>query len=210
MYNLKNRDCQLKFKELTSNNDNLSIIFDNEEDLNKATNLFMKKLSKNIKTCFKKVRVSDKPNMEIEELFLKRKQLRNKTDEESITKLKEIESKLAELCADKNYNKICEEISDIKCDEGGIHSGKLWQLKKKLSPKCRDPPTAMLDLEGNLVTSAHEIEKLSVEIFKDRLRNRPMKAELSELKKKKIRALQIENEAGPEEKDSTMDNGRLG
>ena len=53
----------------------------------------MKKLSKNIKTCFKKVRVSDKPNMEIEELFLKRKQLRNKTEGESITKLKEIESK---------------------------------------------------------------------------------------------------------------------
>ena len=61
-----------------------------------------------------------------------------------------MEIKLADLCAQANYMKICDEISDIKCDEGGINSGKLWQLKKKLSPRCRDPPTAMMDLDGKL------------------------------------------------------------
>ena len=41
--------------------------------------------------------------------------------------------------AEENYEKLKEEINGIKCDEGGINSGKLWRLKKKLNPKCRDP-----------------------------------------------------------------------
>ena len=130
---------------MTNDNDNLSAIFDSENDLNKATELFIKKLNKCIKSCFKKIRVSEKPNKEVEELFAKRKELRNNEDEKSKLELEQVENKLAELCAEKNYNKIKEEISDIKHEEGGINSGKLWKLKKKLSPKCRDPPTAMLD-----------------------------------------------------------------
>ena len=58
--------------------------------------------------------------------------------------------------------KIEEEISGIKCEEGGINSGKLWKLRKKLFPKSRDPPTAMLDEKGNLVTSVDEVQKLTV------------------------------------------------
>ena len=41
----------------------------------------------------------------------------------------QVETKLAELCAEKNFKVICDEISNIKCDEGGINSGKLWRLK---------------------------------------------------------------------------------
>ena len=44
-----------------------------------------------------------------------------------------VEAKLADLCAENNYNKIKEEIAGIKCEEGGINSGKLWKLKKKLN-----------------------------------------------------------------------------
>ena len=99
--------------------------------------------------------------------------------------MKKVENKLSDLCAEANYKKICEEISEIKCDEGGINSGKLWQLKKKISPRCRDPPTAMMDMNGKLVTSEKEIQKLALEVFENRLRNRDIKVELSELKKDK-------------------------
>ena len=185
IYNLKNVESQLKFKQMTNDNDTLSAIFDSENDLNKATELFIKKLNKCFKSCFKKIRVSEKPNKEVEELFAKRKELRNNEDEKSKLELEQVENKLAELCAEKNYNKIKEEISDIKHEEGGINSGKLWKLKKKLSPKCRDPPTAMLDQEGDLVTSPKLIEKLAVDVFRNRLKNRQIKEELSELKKDK-------------------------
>ena len=46
-----------------------------------------------------------------------------------------------------------QEVKDINCEEGGTHSGKLWKLKKILCPKLRDPPTAMKDKHGNLVTA---------------------------------------------------------
>ena len=54
-------------------------------------------------------------------------------------------------------------------------------LKKKLSPKCRDPPTAMLDNQGNLVTSEQGIEALAVETYRKRLANREIKDDLKNL-----------------------------
>ena len=123
MYNLKNTENQKTFKEMTSNSTNLSRTFDKNDDLNEATNMFLKKLEENIKVCFKKIRISNKQNKEIEKLFCKRKELRNKSDIYSKIELEKVEIKLADLCAQANYMKICDEISDIKCDEGGINSG---------------------------------------------------------------------------------------
>ena len=89
------------------------------------------------------------------------------------------------MFAQKNYDIIKEEIKNIDCEEGGVHSGHLWNLKKKLSPKCREPPTAMLDDMGNLLTSSHAIEALAVEKYKKRLENRKMKDGLENLQNPK-------------------------
>ena len=37
VFNLKNKECQKLFKEETSNNNKLSKVFDEEEDIDKAT-----------------------------------------------------------------------------------------------------------------------------------------------------------------------------
>ena len=74
-----------------------------------------------------------------------------------------------------------EEIKDIDCEEGGVHSGKLWSLKRKLCPKTRDPPTAMMDPEGNLITSANAIQNLALNTYKERLRNRKIKDDLKHI-----------------------------
>ena len=89
---------------------------------------------------------------------------------------------MADKCAQRNYETIKEEIDKIDCQEGGVNSSHLWKLKKKLSPKCRDPPTAMLDLKGNLVTSEQAIEALAVETFRKRLENRQIKDNLKNVK----------------------------
>ena len=115
MYNSKNTENQKTFKEMTSDSTN--------DDLNEATNIFLKKLEENIKVCFKKIRISNKQSKEIEKLFCKRKELRNKSDIYSKIELGKVEIKLADLCAQANYMKICDEISYIKCDEVGINSG---------------------------------------------------------------------------------------
>ena len=64
-------------------------------------------------------------------------------DIESKDALNKIEDKLASKCAKENR----EELEGMKFEERGINSG------RKLCPKSRDPPTAMCDLEGNLVTN---------------------------------------------------------
>ena len=111
--------------------------FDNIDNLNCATDEFIRRLNKVIKDTFKKIRIKDKPNKEIEELFEKRKLLRNKKDDSSKIMLEDIEVKLAEKCAETNFNKIKEEISKIDVDEGGFNSGSLWKLKKKDKSKMQ-------------------------------------------------------------------------
>ena len=89
--------------------------------------------------------MTEKTNHEVENLFNKRRSLKNKDDAESKIELDKIEKELAEKCAEDNRRKIREEIAGIKCEDGGVHSGRLWKLGKKLCPKSREPPTAMLD-----------------------------------------------------------------
>ena len=49
-------------------------------------------------------------------------------------------------------------------EDEGFNPGKVWRLKKKLSPKISDPPTAMHDFEGKLLTSDKGIK---VEVMKN-------------------------------------------
>ena len=81
MFNLKNRDAQKQFRELTSNNDNLSSILCENSDINVTTKKFLKKLDACIYKCFTKIRIVDRPDVELDALFSQRKILRNKTDE---------------------------------------------------------------------------------------------------------------------------------
>ena len=131
-FNYKNKECQLKFKENTTKTSSLSSIFDTREDLNIATKHFIKRLNGFIFESFKKIRISEKFNSEIVQLFEKRRILRSKDDQTSKDELEKVEEELADKCAKDNYDKIMEEIKDIDCEEGGVHSGKLWSLKRKL------------------------------------------------------------------------------
>ena len=55
---------------------------------------------------------------------------------------------------------------------GGVNAGKLWKLKKKqLQGIYQEPPTAMLDAKGNLVTSNKALEQLSMDMYTERLRS---------------------------------------
>ena len=59
-----------------------------------------------------------------------------------------------------------EEVSKVDCETGGFNSGHLWKLKSKLKPKFNDKPTAMLDINGKLVTSIEDIKSVHVQHFK--------------------------------------------
>ena len=47
-------------------------------------------------------------------------------------------------------------------------------MKKRLCPKSKDPPTAMLDGKGNLLLSEKAIQNRANEVFTERLNSNEM------------------------------------
>ena len=90
IFNLKNAECQRNFKELTSNTDFLSSVFDCNSDLNTITKKFLKRLNGCLHNSFKKVKLSEHHNHELEDLFSRRKRLRMKTDDKSREELMKV------------------------------------------------------------------------------------------------------------------------
>ena len=172
--NLKNEDCQTEFKKSTTQNIDkgyLSSVFDENYDINIATEKFMKRLEKTIAKFFRKIRVKEKIDEEKEELFRNWKEMKKNDSNVDKSKFEEIERKLSEKYAEEFYNKIKDKTTEIDCQEGGLNSGNLW---KQIFPKSKDPPTAMVDPQtGNLLTSEEKIEGAALDVYKERLRTGP-------------------------------------
>ena len=159
--------------------------------MNNQTQRFIKRLQKTIKQCFKKVRITDKIDKRKDELYKKWKELKNNPTNDNREELEKIENELAEKYVEDNYNMIKEKTEGIECEDGGLNSGTLWNLKKDLFPKCRDPPTAMKDpVSGNLLTNDAKIQKVAVDVYKERLENRPMKKDLNHIREAKEKLCQ--------------------
>ena len=105
------------------------------------------------------------------------RQLKLKTDAQSVEELSRVENLLAEK-ANKNYEDVIKAVKKIDSEQGGLCAANLWKLKKKLSPKSQDPPMAMIDEEGNLQTEATKVNEIGLQTIKKRLKNRPMKEEM--------------------------------
>ena len=112
------------------------------------------------------MRIVGNVDKELDELYKERTMLRNKEDKESKVRLQKVEDELADKFSEDFYKKIKEEIKGINSEEGGWNSGHLWCLKKKLFPMAPDPPTAMLDSEGKLVTDPNDVTDAAMKYFK--------------------------------------------
>ena len=179
---MKNIQCQKVFKESTSNNTKLSKTFDEENDLDIATEKFMKKLQKLLFKCFKKIgKRKDTQNEHQEKLYNKWKILKTKSDPISKAEMNEVEEELVS----EYFDKVVKASEDIDCDEGGKNSGKLWNIRKQLCPRSRDPPTAMKAADGSLVTNVEQIKDMAINAYKERLQNRPIKEALKKSRRPK-------------------------
>ena len=139
----------------------------------------MKKLDKKLYKCFEKVGFKkEKTNEKQEELYNKWKSLKKKTDMASRAEMEEIEEELAE----EYMNKVKSASNKMDCAEGGKISNELWKLKKHMCPHSREPPIAMSDEEGNLVTNATKLKDMAIKAYQERLRNRPIKEGMEEIK----------------------------
>ena len=170
VYNLKNIECQKAFKEYTSNTKMLSSIFDSKEDLNTLVKRFMKKLDGCIKINLKKVRTNKHKASHVEKLFTKMSILKQKDDDKSKQELVDVIEAIAKE-KDKKYNLLMTELVKLNPDdEGRFDAHKIWKINKKIFPKSRDPPVAILDRKGNLINADKAIEERALEVCSERLK----------------------------------------
>ena len=96
----------------------------------------IKRIKGFVNQTFKKVRIVEKPDEELETLYTKRRILRSKNNFQSQIELETVEKELSDKYADKMYNKIKKVLKGAEdSEEGGFHTGHLWKLKKELAPR---------------------------------------------------------------------------
>ena len=181
IYNLKNKENQKKFQAYTYKDNALSSIFESEGNLDTLTDRFIKKLKGCIAMNFSKIRIKEKKNDKLIELYNQVRDLKDKTDPKSLDELEKARINIANT-ANENFKIIKAEIDALKPNEK-LSSNSLWKLKKKLCPNSTNPPTAMLDKCGNLLTSDEAIEERALEAYKERLSANKMDDNLTNLEK---------------------------
>ena len=162
---------------MTSQDNFLSEVFHIEDkNIEVQRKQFIKRLGYCVSRCFQKIRIKGtRRNKALDELFNQRRILRTKKDAQSVENLQTVENKLSAMCAEENMKLIKEACGSISCEEGGMNPAKLWQLKKKLRGIVNEPPTAMLDQYGNLVTTSKAIEDLTIHMYQERLKTLKIK-----------------------------------
>ena len=70
-----------------------------------------------------------------------------------------------------NSMKVLKELINKKeANREDLSEHKLWLIKRRLCPKYREPPSAMLDKHGNLLTDNRSVLNRAVEAHIDRLK----------------------------------------
>ena len=135
VFKYHDKEALEKFRKVTTETTHLSTIVNMNKPIHIVTNQFLKRVKGFIHECFKKVKLIDKPNEELEHLYSKRRILRNKTDENSKRELEEVDKELSEKYSDVMSRKILTEVKGMEdTTDGGFNTGKLWKLKKNSAP----------------------------------------------------------------------------
>ena len=138
----------------------------------------MKRLDGFAHKCFKKIKVQERVDKVLEDLYTQKTQLVNKDDKESKEKLQKVEKELVDKYSEEMYHKIKKELKGLNSEEGGWNPGHLWKLKQKLSPRPIDPPTAIINEEGILLTDPNEIAKEAIKHYQKLFENMPINDEI--------------------------------
>ena len=109
--------------------------------------------------------------------------LRTKSDTVSKKQLENVESELCNKYSEVMFKNIMAEVKGMEgSEDGGFNAGRLWKLKRKLSPKDSDPPTAMINSVGKLIPSEDEIKAEAVKHYKRVFKEREIAEDLKDFK----------------------------
>ena len=82
-------------------------------------------------------------------------------------------------------------------EDGGWNSGHLWKLRQKLHPRLADPPTAMENQHGVLLTDPLEIQNEALRHYEGLFEDLPISPEYEEvlIEKEKLFKIRLESSA---------------
>ena len=110
------------------------------------------------------------------------RRLKGKSYDESKKELKEVEDAIAQANEEK-AKIVKDEINGSKNNDDTMNANKMWKLKKRLCPSAMAPPSAMLDKEGNLLTTDEAIKERALEVYAERLAPNEIVKHLENLEK---------------------------
>ena len=145
-------------------------------------------LRKYCNKSFKKIRIKKKSIKPLKEplkmLINQRNVLMKQPDSmENKNKLEEITNEIYEIEAEENRNKIVKNFKTYSDDPENINMQEMWRILKRIFPKAGSSlPVAKKNHRGKIVSGAKDIKKLLAKEYKDRLRCRPIRPDLSNTK----------------------------
>ena len=138
IFNFKDGEGQINFKNLTTKTDEFTKCFMNEKPFKEQMKEWEQLLNKFCSKSFKKIRIrkkNEKPiNKSIKRLIVERNILTRKNPENE-KRLKEICSEISSLEAEEIYHKIVKQFTRLSDDPEQINVQQMWKLSNKLWPK---------------------------------------------------------------------------
>ena len=210
-YNFKNTESQAVFRKLTSETEVFTNCFMDGKPLEKQVENWLNTLHTFCQKSFKKIRVKKrniqplKPNMS-RMINERNNMIKNHENED---KVHQIDQKIAQFEAEENRKIIVDNFSQFAEDPENIDRGKMWKLLGKLWPKNGiSIPTAKRNHKGRIISAPGELKKLLAKEYKDRLRLRPFRPDMKNMKKRKTKIFKLKMRLAKKNNSSeyTMEN----
>ena len=168
--------------------------FKDGKSLPKQIENWQKVLKAHCHKAFRKVRIRKKKfqpaNAAISKLIDNRNQLLNDGENDDI--VNKIDVEIAEKEAEENRLIIVENFKPLADNPDQINLQQMWRLHAKLWPKTGNAlPIAKKNHKGKIVSAPGDIKKVLAKEYKDRLRLRPLRPDLKNMKIRRKRIFQM-------------------
>ena len=174
-----------------------------------------KTLDSHCQLAFKKIRIDKKIQLkplkpEMTVLINQRNQLKKNSEvRECITNLQDIEIRISELEAEENREQIVKNFKRFGNNPENINLQEMWKVLKSICPKYKEVlPIAKRNYKGDLISDPDELRILLAKEYKQRLRPRPIRPDLGDLKERRDAIFDIQLKLAEENssKPWTMDD----
>ena len=194
-YNFKDKEGQTLFYHMTDNTSKLEIALSTVGTFQTQVKLWEKQLNSFIYQSFPKIRHRKRKFEEDEVGFLleaRKKLKRNTPTAQTEIDIDELEIRIAAK-TEHQYNKIVNEtLGGITGEDGKFNGNGLWKQTRHIFPTNKTPNViALADKNGNIITNYNAIRNVSLNAITERLRKRPIQANLKSLEKAKTKLTQL-------------------